>query len=139
MASAIPVYRSHRGSTPDAAPAQAESGQREHLGPVQSVHRLIERVCRAGSGRAGQDHAEDELGQRDDRGRNAGDAGEPGGRGRSGPARGPGQGDRDDGQPGGGQALGEGELCRHHGPVPGERGGDLGSGGGQLGAGRWDG
>ena len=53
----------------------------------------------------------------------------------AGTARGPGQRDRDDGQPGGWQPLGEGELGADRGPVPGKCGGDLSSGGGELGVG----
>ena len=47
-----------------------------------------------------------------------GDAGEPGGHSRSGPARGPGQGDRADRQPGDGHPLGAGELPTTAVPCP---------------------
>ena len=48
MASVIPVYRSHRGSTPRGGGRQAEDGQGEHFDPVQPVHRVVEQVRGAG-------------------------------------------------------------------------------------------
>jgi hypothetical protein len=129
-ASAIPVQRS-RG--------RGEDGQREHLDPVQPVDRGEEQVRRAGRRGRGQGQAEAELQRRDDRGGQAGHQRKPRGGGGARAARGPGQGDRDDGDARGRQALGQGELRGDGRAVPGQRRDDLGAAGAETGGGRRDG
>src|ERR1700749_4765108 len=118
-ASAIPVLRSQRGSAIIVAAAAARTASASILTPSS---RSTEAKSRCAGPGAEASH------QRD-----------PCGAGGARAARGPGQGNRDDGDARGRKALGQGELRGNGRAVPGQRHHDLCAAGTETGGGRRDG